>query len=76
MTNTSNFETNTIAVYLTPEQAESFKKFCQYQNEFETLLANGVFNIKSGKAILNFDPIGIIQTVVIEQLVFTRKHLT
>lgn len=49
---------NTVKIELNNEEAELFKKFRQYQDVWE-----GIFQIKSGKAILHFDELGILRKI-------------
>jgi len=49
-----------ITIYLIPRDAELFKKFREYQDIFERLLKDGVFDIKMGNATIHFDEQGNI----------------
>lgn len=55
-----------LTLELTDHEAELFKKFRQYQSQFETLEKNGVFEVKKGKAILSFSAEGAITNINFE----------
>lgn len=52
-----------ITIDLTEDDALLFRAFRQHQDNFSTLLARGVFNVRGGKAIINFDPEGVISEI-------------
>lgn len=60
-----------VTVILTPVDAEQFKNFQKYYDYFSIMEEQGVFDIKYGKAILNFAQ-GILQNVVKEEMVYKR----
>ena len=47
-----------IKIELTNSEAELFKKFAQYQNDWEK-----VFHIRGGSATLHFDDVGKIRQI-------------
>lgn len=53
----------TTTINLTDEDARLFLKFREHQNDFLLLYEAGVFNIKSGEAILNFNAEGVLTQV-------------
>ena len=59
-------------IILIPADVELFKLFRQHQEKFYTLLANGVFDLANGKAIINCDHEGKIRTIVVEQVVYKQ----
>jgi len=60
-------------IELTSREVQLFKKFRQYQNDFEVLLDAGFFNFKNGCAKSDRDSAGILKNVRIETLAFSRK---
>ena len=57
-----------IKIELSEQDAEMFKLFRQYQDSFQLLIANKVFSIKNGKAILNFDKNGALRQIDINRI--------
>jgi len=64
---------NKTAIYLDKKEVELFKKFRQYQDDFECLLEAGFFNFKNGCAFSYRDPKGILQDIKIETTTFKRR---
>jgi len=61
-----------IKIILTKSDAELFKSFRQYQDDFQVILTAGAFNFKNGKAMLFRDAQGILRGVVIEQATYKK----
>ena len=61
------------AVYLDNKDIELFKKFRQYQNDFEFLLEGKFFDFKNGSAIINRDSDGVLKNIEIKTITFIRK---
>lgn len=55
-------------IFLTSEEINLFKEFRKYQDKFEILISNKVFETKNGKAILNFDNKGLLRQVEIHKI--------
>lgn len=49
-----------IDIQLTEEDAQLFLKFREHQSTFAILEEAGVFNVRNGKAVLNFDANGTL----------------
>lgn len=49
-----------INIELTNEEAVLFRKFREHQDTFSVLDQAGVFDIRNGKAVLNFDSSGTL----------------
>ena len=67
-------EIKTITLFVSEEEA---KKFIEYQKNFlmfNLLLEKGVFNIKNGSAVLNFDNEGVLQNIQRADFLYSRKH--
>jgi len=56
-------ETNLIDVRMTEYEAQSFIEYQKNHLMFNILKDAGVFNVRNGKAILNFDAGGILTEV-------------
>jgi len=66
-----------IKLELTIEDAEKFKRFQRYYDDFSTMVNAGVFDFKSGKALINRDRFGILQEIKIEFIKYRKqKDLT
>ena len=63
-------EEEKIAIYLTPDEVLLFKKFRQYQSDFEILEARGFFKFRNGVAICHRDHNGKFRGMEINTKVF------
>jgi hypothetical protein len=52
-----------IKIELTNEEALMFRKFQEHYEDFALLYEAGVFNVKNGHAVLNFDSNGTLITI-------------
>lgn len=52
-----------VKLELTPADAALFLKFREHQEKFNILLSNGLFNVRNGCAVLNFDGAGTLTQV-------------
>lgn len=52
-----------IVVELSPEDAAMFVEFRKRQDTFKTLIDQGVFDIRNGKAVLNFNADGVLTKI-------------
>jgi hypothetical protein len=50
-------------IFLIPEEAKKFLEFQKNYKSFMLLLEKGVFNIRNGAAVINFDSNGQISTI-------------
>ena len=64
-------KTNMVVIELTELDAETFREYRRYQDNFETLLKAGVFETKSASVTVDFDKHGVIQ--VISGPMFNRR---
>ena len=60
-----------VTIFLTHQDAELFKSFNQFHKTFELLCKSGAFDIKFGKAILNFAN-GELQNITKEEIVWKK----
>ncbi len=60
-----------IPVFLSPVEAELFKKYQEHHWLFEELERSGAFNVQFGKVILNV-AFGQVQNIVKEEVVYKR----
>lgn len=61
-----------INIELTPQEAELFMSFRKNQDTFNVLLQAGVFDIRNGKAILNFDSTGNLEEIKFDIMRYKR----
>lgn len=54
---------NEITIFLTETDAQRFKEFQLNYENFMLLVNRGVFTIKNGSAVLNFDSNGKLTTI-------------
>lgn len=59
-----------IKVELTVSEAELFKKFREFQDDFSTLLENSVFSFKNGSAVIHRDDQGNIRKIEMHKIYF------
>ena len=57
---------------LSDQDAELFLLFRKYQDMFDVLDKAGVFRVKNGKAVLNFDQNGVLSDIECTQKTFKR----
>ena len=62
-----------IAIYLTPEEAETFKKFRKYQNEFELFLQSGLFTATNSTIEINYSQDGQVMNIFKQERLYKRK---
>lgn len=60
------------AVYLTCQEAERFKIFQQFYDEFDLMVRNGVFGFISGDVVISRDEHGKIRKIKKEEITFKR----
>lgn len=63
-----------INVELTEQEALLFRAFREHQEAFDVMLKSGVFNVRSGKAVLNFNMEGVLDSVYADIPVYKRGH--
>lgn len=61
-----------VTIFLTPIDAELFKKFQKHHMLFKFLIEKGVFDQKNASIMLNFDNNGDIGSIERHDLLFTR----
>lgn len=67
-------EIKQVKIILSEEDA---KRWIEYQKNYVTfvlMLERGVFDIKNGSALLNFDSQGILQNIQRSDYLYSRKH--
>lgn len=62
-----------MTIELTDKEAELFKLFCQYQDQFKILLDEGVMTFTNGRATIHKDAIGCIALVEITSISRPKK---
>jgi hypothetical protein len=63
-----------IKIELTEDDALLFRAFKEHQENFSILLARGVFDVRSGKALLNLDEQGVVSDIKLEITSFKRGY--
>jgi len=59
-----------ISIILTPEDAELFKKFREFQDDFTIFLENSVFTFKNGSIVIHRDSEGSIRKIEMHKIYF------
>lgn len=62
-----------IKIELNPVECELFKQFQRYHDDFKTLVDSGLFNVRNGSVIVNFNHEGQLSTVEIHQHTYRRR---
>lgn len=65
---------NEITIILSEEEAKKFVEFQRNYATFMLMLEKGVFTIRNGSAILNFDHLGILQNIQRADMLYSKKH--
>ena len=65
-----------INIELTEEEAIKFRKYMENYDTFNLLCERGVFNIKNGSAVLDFDSKGILRDIRFSGFLYSSKHDT
>ena len=67
-------ETQTIKIELSELDARMFMEFQKNYETFSTLLQSGVFNIKNGNAVINFDKEGVLREITLHTIGYKKGH--
>ena len=62
-----------ISVEMTTEEAWSYRKFREYQEQFEILLKSGIFEAKKSVVNISIDASGYITDIDINKKAYKRK---
>lgn len=62
-----------ITIFLTETDALRFKEFQQNYDNFMLLISQGVFSIKNGSAVINFDTNGHITTIQRADMLYNSR---
>jgi hypothetical protein len=68
-------ETTKIAVYVADEEASKFLLFQEHFDVFSTLLESQVFEQKNATILLDFDYLGVLQSVRRNDYLYSKKHV-
>ncbi len=63
-----------ITLTLSEDDAILFRAFREHQDNFTILLASGLFNVRSGKAVISTNVEGQIDAVDVNVPTFRRGH--
>lgn len=66
-------ELNIIRIEISQKDANLFKRFREFQDDFTEMLGAGVFNFKNGMAIITRDNDGTLRDIEIKEKRFIRK---
>lgn len=61
-------------VYLIPSEVTQFLLFQQYYQPFSLLVDRQVFEQKNATVLLDFDHLGVLQTIRRNDSLYSRKH--
>lgn len=64
-----------IKIYATDDVARKFLVFQQYFDPISTIIDAHVFDVRNGSVVLNFDNLGILQTIQRADTLYSRKHV-
>lgn len=64
----------TVTIFLTPIDAELFKKFQKHHMMFKFLVEKGVFDQKNASIVLNFDEHGQIGGIDRHDNLYSKRH--
>lgn len=70
----NNMDETKVRIDMTEDEAKSFIAFRRYQDMFVPLLEAGVFNVRNGRAILNFNAEGHLTEVGFEIVSYKRGY--
>lgn len=59
-------DNDTLLDMLDDDTARQYKAFVKYQPIFKTMLDSGVFNVKNGQVVMNFNDLGRLMEVNIQ----------
>jgi hypothetical protein len=59
-----------VTVILTESEAELFKRFREFQDDFNVLLNNSVFAFKNGSIVIHRDDKGVIRKIEMHKIYF------
>lgn len=65
---------NEVNIFLTPLDAELFKKFQKHHQLFKLLVEQGVFDNKNANIMINFDVNGEIGSIERHDILYSKRH--
>lgn len=63
-----------IKIELTEDNAVKFREFMKHYDTFSLLLERGVFAVKNGSVVLDFDKNSTLQTIRFTGFMYSKKH--
>jgi hypothetical protein len=63
-----------VTILLPEAEAKKWVIFQQYYDTFSLIVDRGVFDIRNGSATLHFDNNGLLNSVVRNDFLYSRKH--
>lgn len=61
-------------IYLSDNDIERFKAFLEHYALFNLMLDRGVFNVKNGSVIMDFDRNSTLQTIRFTGFMYSKRH--
>lgn len=61
---------STVTIILTQDDAELFKLFREFQDDFKLLLDNSVFSFKNGSVVMHRDSEGQLRKIEMHKIYF------
>jgi hypothetical protein len=59
-----------VAITLSEKEAELFKEFREFQDDFKILLSNSVFSFKNGSIVIHRDDLGKIRKIEMHKVYY------
>lgn len=67
-------ETQTIKIEISELDARLFLEFQKNYDTFSTLLQSGIFSIRNGNAVINFDKEGVLREITLHTIGYKKGH--
>lgn len=65
---------NKTKILLTTEEALLFREYMRHREKIGILIDRGVFDVRNGSVVLDFDKNSTLQTIRFTGYMFSRKH--
>lgn len=59
-------------IEIADDEAKNFLFFREHQQELEALIKAGIFNVRGGQAVLNFNKDGVLMNIKIEMITWHK----
>lgn len=61
-------------IYLSDKDIQKFKEFLEHYALFSLLLERGVFHVKNGSVVMDFDRNSTLQTIRFTGFMYSKRH--